>query len=67
MISYSKTADKYYHYTKEITREEYETIKTMIDNKPIAPNGYGYKLSINLEWELYELPPMEIDEEQEVE
>lgn len=46
----------------EITEEEYNAIKEKIDNAPVAPQGYGYKLTINLEWELVEIP-QELEEE----
>jgi hypothetical protein len=39
-----------------ITEEEYRKIKTIIENAPTAPSGFGYRLKENLEWELYELP-----------
>lgn len=54
MISYSKTTNKYFHNEIEITKEEYESIKEMIKNKPIPPIGYDYYLSDSLEWVLYE-------------
>lgn len=47
----------------EISKEEYDRIKAIIDNIPTAPIGYGYRLTAELEWELYELPPVEEDEE----
>ena len=40
----------------EITKEEYENILTVINEKPIAENGYDYRLKEDLTWELYELP-----------
>jgi hypothetical protein len=39
-----------------ITEEEYRKIKAIIENAPTAPDGFGYRLKENLEWELYELP-----------
>lgn len=39
-----------------ITEAEYIEIKTIIENMPTAPSGFGYRLKENLEWELYELP-----------
>ena len=47
----------------EISKEEYDRIKAIIDNRPTAPDGFAYRLTAELEWELYELPPMEEDEE----
>lgn len=50
---------------EEITAEEYNRVKAVIDNRPTAPDGFAYRLTENLEWELYELPVVG-DEEQEV-
>lgn len=44
-------------YGEEITEAEYNKILSMLRNRPTAPDGYGYKLTESLEWELYELPP----------
>ena len=41
---------------KEITEAEYNNILSIIRNKPTAPDGYGYRLTDALEWELYEIP-----------
>lgn len=41
---------------EEISKEEYDHIKSIIDNRPIAPNGFAYRLTAELEWELYEVP-----------
>ena len=41
----------------EITREEYETILSVIHNRPAAQPGYAYKLRTDLTWELREVPP----------
>ncbi len=46
----------------EITEAEYNSLKNIIDNRPAAPTGYGYRLTAELEWELYELPLVENDE-----
>ena len=46
----------------EITEQEYNTIMQVINAKPTAPKGYDYKLTEGLEWELFELPPIEDDE-----
>lgn len=48
---------------KEITETEYNNILEVIRNKPTAPDGYGYRLTDVLEWELYELPAAEDIEE----
>ena len=42
-------------YGKEITAEKYDEILAILRNRPIAPDGYGYRLAESLEWELYEL------------
>lgn len=41
---------------EEITEEEYNTIMSVIQNKPHA-EGKGYKLRADLTWEEYDLPP----------
>ena len=40
----------------EITEAEYNDIITVIRNKPIPEDGFEYRLTSSLEWELYELP-----------
>ena len=50
----------------EITEKEYQDLSSIIQNKPIADSGYGYKLKEDLIWELCEMPIIiEYDEEQE--
>lgn len=49
----------------EITEQEYNEILEIIHNKPIAENGYDYRLKENLTWELYELPIITFDESEE--
>lgn len=39
-----------------ITKEEYERIKSVIDQRPTPPEGYEYRLTSNLTWELHDLP-----------
>ena len=51
----------------EITESEYSEILSMLRNRPTAPDGYGYRLTESLEWELYELPPEEPKELTETE
>ena len=46
----------------EISREEYETILGVIENRPEAETGYTYKLRTDLTWELHEVPPMSEDD-----
>lgn len=41
---------------KEILENEYNAILSMIENKPKAQEGYDYRLTKALKWELYELP-----------
>lgn len=48
----------------EITEAEYNNLLGIIHNKPIAEVGYDYRLREDLEWELYELPPMPIEDEE---
>lgn len=42
-----------------ITEEEYIKIKAIIENAPIAPDGFYYRLKENLEWELCEMATIE--------
>ena len=42
----------------EITHKEYETILSVIENRPIDAPGYVYKLRTDLTWELCEVPPV---------
>lgn len=68
MLSKSNMTGKHYWNGAEITEAEYNRIKAIIDNRPTAPDGYGYKLTDSLEWELYELPtggPEELTETEE--
>lgn len=50
-------------YGQPITAEEYTAILAMLRNPPAAPEGWGYRLTESLEWELYELPPEDPDPE----
>jgi hypothetical protein len=43
----------------EITAEEYDRIMIVIKNRPTPPDGMGYYLTTELEWELYERPIIE--------
>ena len=63
MLSKSNVTGKHFWHGEEITEAEYNHIKSVIDNRPAAQDGYGYRLTDSLEWELYELPPVEEDEE----
>lgn len=46
----------------EITEAEYNEILSVIRSIPTAPKGCSYRLTENLEWELYELPAVEDEE-----
>ena len=59
MLSKSITTNKFYWHGKEITEAEYNHIKSIIDSRPTAEDGFAYRLTAELEWELYELPPVE--------
>ena len=48
----------------EITETEYNEIKSIVDSRPVAPEGYGYRLTAELEWELYEVPATEEEDEE---
>lgn len=47
----------------EIADEEYNNILEIINNCPTAPEGFAYRLTVSLEWELYELPVVDDDDE----
>lgn len=42
----------------EIDRAEYDHIMSVIHNRPVADDGYTYKLRTDLTWELCENPPV---------
>lgn len=49
-----------------VTETEYNTVSEIIRNRPQAPDGYQYRLTTGMEWELYELlelPPEESETE----
>lgn len=48
-----------------ITEDEYNTILDKINNRPTALEGFTYRLTTALEWELAELPPIENNEDSE--
>ena len=48
---------------EEITETKYNEILSMLRNIPAATDGFAYRLTKELEWELYELPPVEEEEE----
>ena len=41
----------------EITEAEYNEILSIVHSAPVAPDGYTYCLTEELEWVLEELPP----------
>ena len=49
---------------EEITEAEYNHIKSIIDNRPTAPDGFAYRLTAELGWEMFELPTAEPIEEE---
>lgn len=48
----------------EITADEYAELLNIIRTKPVTSEGYDYRLKADLTWELYELPPMPIEDEE---
>ena len=48
-----------------ITEAEYNHITEIIRSRPKAPEGYEYRLTESLEWELCEVPVVEDVEENE--
>ena len=42
----------------EITEDEYNKILDKINNRPTAPEGFTYRLTTALKWELCKLPPV---------
>lgn len=55
-------APRFIQGAQEINRTEYENFISIVRNKPEAPEGYDYKLTDSLEWELYELPSLDDEE-----
>ena len=53
---------KFYRDNAEITEEKYNEIMAILKNRPSAPVGDSYRLTEDLQWELYELPKEETDE-----
>lgn len=51
---------------EEITEKEYNSILEKINNRPDAPEGYSYRLTTSLEWELCEVPKIEPTTEEEI-
>lgn len=57
---------RYYRDNTEITAEQYNEIREIIRSRPTAPEGYGYRLTEDLQWEMYELPAVEVEEDPEL-
>ena len=53
-----------YFNGEKITVEKYNEILAMLRSSPDAPEGYACRLTDNLEWELYEAPIIEAEEEE---
>lgn len=51
---------------EEITEQEYNSILDKINNRPEAPEGYSYRLTTAMEWELAEIPKIEPTTEEEI-
>lgn len=71
MYMYRKNVDNGYivsiskgNSNGNITEKEYNVIMDVIKDKPTPPDGYDYRLTESLEWELYELPPVVEDLEE---
>ena len=39
-----------------ISDAEYQAIMDKMNRKPTPPDGYDYRLTVDLEWEMFELP-----------
>lgn len=52
---------------EEITEQEYNALLDNINNRPEAPEGYSYRLTTAMEWELCEVPKTEPTEEEIIE
>ena len=49
----------------EITENQYNEIMSMLRNRPTAPDGYAYRLTAEMEWELYEISVADENYEEE--
>lgn len=52
---------------EEIAEKEYNSILDKINNRPEAPDGYSYRLTTAMEWELCEAPKTELTEDEIIE
>ena len=57
----SVTPIKYYCDGEEIDKTKYQKILNIIRNKPVAPEGFDYRLTNKLTWELFEVEYAETD------
>ena len=39
-----------------ISDAEYQVVMDKVSRKPTPPDGYDYRLTVDLEWEMFELP-----------
>ena len=53
--------------SEEISEQEYNAILDKINNRPEAPEGYSYRLTTSLEWELCEVSKIEPTAEEIIE
>ena len=51
---------------EEITEKEYNSILEKINNRPETPEGYSYRLTTAMKWELCEVPKIEPTTEEEI-
>lgn len=51
---------------EEIAEKEYNSILEKINNRPEAPEGYSYRLTTAMEWELCEVPKIKPTTEEEI-
>lgn len=52
---------------EEISEQKYNAILDKINNRPEAPEGYSYRLTTAMEWELCEIPKIEPTAEEIIE
>lgn len=50
---------------EEVTEQEYNNILDKINDRPEAPEGFSYRLTTAMEWELAEVPKIEPTTEEE--
>lgn len=52
---------------EKISEQEYNSILDKINNRPEAPEGYSYRLTTAMEWELCEISKIEPTTEEIIE